>query len=93
MSSQTTSSVFEGPDPTKTAITSVQEQLDGKVFRNVDGFYSKYFENKSWSAVVHGRLRQRKAAKVLSKLSPNLSSIENFSTLADWLADLQNLFF
>jgi hypothetical protein len=93
MSTRTTPSVFEGSDPTKTTLASVQRQLGGKTFRNIEGFYSKYFEGQPWSAVVEEKLRHRKAVKVLNKLSPDLSAIGDFSTIADWLADFQNLFF
>ncbi|KAK4140596.1 uncharacterized protein C8A04DRAFT_39750 [Dichotomopilus funicola] len=54
---------------------SLRDELDGNVFRGVDGFFAKYFENKSWSATAQKKLQEAKSAEVIRKLSAQASEL------------------
>jgi hypothetical protein len=67
--------------------------LKGYVFRGVDGFFAKYFEDKSWSAAVQNKMQETKSAEVVSKPSADVLGLAHFDALVEWLAAFQSLFF
>ncbi|KAF3015141.1 hypothetical protein E8E15_002460 [Penicillium rubens] len=78
---------------TEAALQSLRNELKGNIFRNVDGFYAKYFEGKSWSGAVQNKLEETKSADIVSKLSAGVPGIAHFDPLVEWLAEFQTLFF
>ncbi|KAJ8058528.1 hypothetical protein OCU04_012711 [Sclerotinia nivalis] len=87
------SSVPPPRTPTEAALQSLRGELKGNVFRNVNGFFAKYFEGKSWSVAVQNKLQETKSAKIVSKLSAGVPGIAHFDPLVEWLAEFQILFF
>ncbi|KAJ5244000.1 Protein kinase-like domain protein [Penicillium chrysogenum] len=75
--------------PTEAALQSLRNELKGNIFRNVDGFYAKYFEGKSWSGAVQNKLEETKSADIVSKLSAGVPGIAHFDPLVEWLAGFQ----
>ncbi|KAI1171974.1 kinase-like domain-containing protein [Nemania sp. FL0916] len=66
-------------------IPSIRSELQGNLFRGVDGFFMKYFEGKSWSSIVRDKTRGPESAKVISRLSTDLLSITRCEALREWL--------
>jgi hypothetical protein len=60
--------------------------LNGKVFQGVDGFFAKYFEDRSWAAAVQTKLQEPKSAEVVRKLAAAALDLAHFDALAEWLA-------
>lgn len=87
------SSAFSSLAPAEIGVQPFQDDLQGNIFRNVDGFYAKYFEDKPWSLMVQNKLQEPKSAEIVSKLTAGVAGIANSDVLADWLADFQALFF
>lgn len=87
------SSAFPPLTPPEAALQPLQDELKDNVFRNVNGLFAKYFEEKTWSAVVQNTLQERKSGNIVSKLSAGVLGITCFDTLVEWLADFQTLFF
>ncbi|KAJ6190415.1 Protein kinase-like domain protein [Penicillium mononematosum] len=79
--------------PTEAALQSLRDELKGNIFRNVNGFFAKYFEWKSWSSAVQNKLQETKSADIISKLSAGIPGIAHFDPLVEWLAEFQTLFF
>lgn len=79
----------------ETALESLRGELklNDNVFRGVDGFLAKYFENPSWSAAVKDTVRDAKSADIINKLSTDIFNIVHLDTLMGWLIDLRSLFF
>ena len=69
--------------PTKTALQSLRDELNGNIFRNVDGLFAKYFEGKSWSVLVQNKLQETKSAEIVSKLSAGIPGIAHFDALVE----------
>ncbi|KAH6637139.1 hypothetical protein F5144DRAFT_647085 [Chaetomium tenue] len=79
------------PDmPSEAALQSLRDELDGNVFRGVDGFFAKYFENRPWSAALEEKLQETKAA---DKLSTDALGLTHFDALVEWLAAFGSLIF
>ncbi|KAI0096994.1 hypothetical protein GGR51DRAFT_541928 [Nemania sp. FL0031] len=87
------SSVSPPRTPTEAPLQSIRSELEGNIFRNVNGLFAKYFEDKSWSVVVQNKLQETKSAKTISKLSAGVPGIAHFDSLVEWLAEFQTLFF
>ncbi|CAN9142136.1 unnamed protein product [Alternaria alternata] len=87
------SSVFSPLEPTEAVLQALQDELKGNMFRNIDGFFAKYFEGRPWSAAVQNRLQELKLAKKMGKLSGRASDIAHPDALAEWLVEFETLFF
>jgi len=79
--------------PSEADLQSLRDELNGKVFRGVDGFFAKYFEGRSWSAAVQKKLQETKSAEAVRKLAAEALDLAHFDALAEWLAAFQSLFF
>ncbi|KAM6483949.1 hypothetical protein HDV62DRAFT_379399 [Trichoderma sp. SZMC 28011] len=79
----------------ETALESLRGELKSKdnIFRDVDGFLDKYFENRSWTAAVRNTIRDAKSADIVNELSANIFNTVHLDTLMDWLIDFRSLFF
>ncbi|KAF7557986.1 hypothetical protein G7Z17_g224 [Cylindrodendrum hubeiense] len=87
------SSVPATRTPTEAALQSLRGELKGAIFRNINGFFAKYFEGRSWSAVVHNKLQEPKSAKIVGGLSAGVPGIAQFDPLVKWLAEFQTMLF
>lgn len=87
------SSAFSPLALAEIGVQPFQDDLQGNIFRNVDGFYAKYFEDKPWSLVVQNKLHEPESAEAVGKLTAGVPGIAHSNVLADWLADFQALFF
>ncbi|KAL7905889.1 hypothetical protein GGI35DRAFT_471396 [Trichoderma velutinum] len=67
--------------------------LKDNVFRGVDGFLAKYFENQGWSTAVQNTIHDAKSADIVNKLSADIFNIVHLYTLMDWLVNFRSLFF
>lgn len=79
--------------PSEVALQSLQNELKGNVFRGVHGFFTKYFEGKTWSAAVQEMIQGTQSADIASKLSANILSLTHFDALVEWLDMLQSQIF
>lgn len=86
-------SVFPPLTPTEASLQSLRDELRGNIFRNVNGFFAKYFEGKPWSVVIQNKFQETKSAKIVSKLSASVPGIAHFDALVEWLAEFRTLFF
>jgi hypothetical protein len=67
--------------------------MKGNVIRGVDGFFTKYFEAKSWSAAVQKKMEETESAEIISKLSTDFLNFTHSRELVEWLATFQSLTF
>ncbi|KAI9859057.1 MAG: hypothetical protein M1813_007185 [Trichoglossum hirsutum] len=70
---------------------SLQEELNGCVFRHVKDFYEKYFEDKPWSAAAN-QVAQKVQPTVASSLSKDFLGIRSQESLSAWLARFETMF-
>lgn len=72
-------------------VYSLQNELDGCIFRHVKGFYPKYFEEKSWSATAK-RAAQKVQSAATSHLCSGIIEAPCQGSVSVWLARFQPTF-
>ncbi|OBT47644.1 hypothetical protein VE00_02916 [Pseudogymnoascus sp. WSF 3629] len=77
-------------DMPETNYHSLQEELNGHVFRHVGGFYEKYFKGKPWSAAAN-QIAQNMQPTVASSLIERLLEIRSPESLSTWLATFESM--
>lgn len=79
--------------PSEAALHSIREDLKNNVFRGVDGFLVKYFEDKSWAAAILNKMHDTESTQVVGKLVADVPNLVDLDILTEWLTRLQSLFF
>ncbi|KAG8418868.1 hypothetical protein J3459_011924 [Metarhizium acridum] len=69
--------------PNEAVLQSLRGELKGNIFRNVDGFYAKYFDPKPWTAVIRNKWVEPKSADILSKLSASVRGVADLDALVE----------
>ncbi|WVO17484.1 hypothetical protein L204_105176 [Cryptococcus depauperatus] len=76
---------------TQAALQSIRQELEGCMFRHVEGFFAKYFEDTSWCVAVENMMRETQSAESVRKLSTDLPRLTHFDALVNWLAACEAL--
>ncbi|KAK0639730.1 hypothetical protein B0T16DRAFT_432400 [Cercophora newfieldiana] len=77
--------------PSEATVESCRDELDGNLFRGVDGFLATYYDHKPWSGAVQRKLQETESAEQIDKLSAKLPRLADADAFKEWLAGLLSL--
>ncbi|PVH80024.1 hypothetical protein DL98DRAFT_629814 [Cadophora sp. DSE1049] len=73
--------------PSEATIESLRGELEGNVFRGIEGFCNKYFEGKSWTATA---TKTTSTSQISRKLGAELLNVTDFKGLLNWVGAVQS---